>query len=283
LRQLPLRVPQVLDHVPPTLFRQAYWPGAVSLFPAEVHLKWDTMDSRDRRQPSSLAEEQQGLTRDRIRRAAMEVVARQGFDATVDEIAQRSGVSPRTIFRHYKSHDGLIAATVKDMFEACGRYPIEGLPQLVDDLDGWIEGLPQVVDDLDDWIEGLAVTIHTRSARIFGEAFWDIHRPSDRESEALSEVAALRREFRLRGVDFLVTVAWRTAGGTGEPPQDLMLAFALNLSTFTTQALMVDFNQTPAQIGLLTANILKGLLRRAVEAQLSGPGDVSTDVDGAAG
>ena len=46
-----------------------------------------------------------------------------------------------------------------------------------------------------------------------------------------------------------------------------MLAFALNFSAFTTQALMVDFDQTPAQIGVLTAQILKMLLWRAVEAQ----------------
>jgi AcrR family transcriptional regulator len=130
-----------------------------------------------RRPSSSLAGEQQQLTRSRIAQAAMEVVALRGFDATVEEIAQLSGVSPRTIFRHYVSHDRLIAATVKDMFEACGRYPIEGLPRLVDDLDGWIEGLPRSIDDLDDWLERLAVTIHTRSARIFGRAFWDIHAP----------------------------------------------------------------------------------------------------------
>ena len=94
----------------------------------------------------------------------MEVVARRGFDATVDEIAQVSGVSPRTIFRHYASHDQLIVATVKDMCEACGRKPIEGLPSPTDDLDGWIEGV--------------ALTIHTRNAEIFGEAFWDIHAPA---------------------------------------------------------------------------------------------------------
>jgi hypothetical protein len=44
-------------------------------------------------------------------------------------------------------------------------------------------------------------------------------------------------------------------------------AFALNLSAFTTQALTVDFDQTPAQIGALTAAILKVLLVRAVEEQ----------------
>jgi len=202
--------------------------------------------------PPSLAEERQQLTRSRIRRAAMEVVARRGFDATVDEIARVSGVSPRTIFRHYASHDQLIVSTVKDMFEASGHLT---------------EGVPTPTDDLDGWIDGLAFTIHTRIAEILGEAFWDIHAPNRNGSEALSEVDALRRESRTRGVHYLVTLAWQRAGGTGEPPKDLMLAFALNFSAFTTQALMVDFDQTPAQIGVLTADILKMLLRRAIQAQ----------------
>ncbi len=182
----------------------------------------------------------------------MEVVAFRGFDATVAEIAEASGVSPRTVFRLYASHDQLIVATVKDMFEASGQ-PTEGVPTPTDDLDGWIEGL--------------ALTIHTRNAEILGEAFWDIHAPSRNASEALSEVDALRRESRTRGVCYLATLAWQRAGGTGEPPKDLMLAFALNFSAFTTQALMVDFDQTPAEIGVLTAQILKMLLWRAVEAQ----------------
>ena len=41
------------------------------------------------------------------------------------------------------------------------------------------------------------------------------------------------------------------------PPR---LAFALNFSAFTTKALMVDFDRTPAQIGALTAEILKVML-----------------------
>jgi AcrR family transcriptional regulator len=231
----------------------------------------------EKRSPPSLAQEQQQLTRDRIREAAMEVVARRGFGATVDEIAQTSGVSPRTIFRHYASHDDLIAATVLDMFEASGAYPIAGLPRLVDDLDGWIEGLPRLVDDLDGWIEGLTVTVHTRTARIFGDAFWDIHAPNHDASEAMTAVAELRRRYRLQGVNYLVGVAWRSAGGRGEPPADLVSAFALYLSAFTTQALMIDFDQTPTQIGILTADILQTLVWRAVEAQHSGGGDLAND------
>ena len=225
------------------------------------------MDEPDRRLPPSLAQDQQQLTRSRIRRAAMEVVAQRGFDATVDEIARVSGVSPRTIFRHYASHDKLIVSTVKDMFEACGQ-PTEGVPTPTDDLDGWIEGL--------------ALTIHTRNAEILGDAFWDIHAQNRNAPGALSEVDALRRESRTRGVWYLVTLAWKRAGGTGDPPEDLMLMFALNFSAFTTQALMVDFDQTPAQIGRLTTDILKAMLRRALEAQglAGGTSEDTTDAIG---
>jgi AcrR family transcriptional regulator len=233
------------------------------------------MDKPDQQPPSSLADEQRNLTQSRIRRAAREVVARRGFDATVDEIAQLSGVSPRTIFRHYQNHDHLIATTVKDMFEACG------LPLLFDgrdDTDDVIEGVPRLVDDLDGAIEGMAVAFHTRSAEIFGAAFWDIHAPRHRASEVLSEVDALRHEYRLRAGS-LLNLVWETAGGLGEPPEALALAFALTFSAFTTHALMVDFDQTPAQIGALTADIFKTLLRRAVDAQRSG-GAVAEGGDG---
>ena len=214
--------------------------------------------------PLSLAEEQLRLTRERIAAAAMEVVARQGFDATVEAIAEASGVSPRTVFRHYRTHDQLIVATVRDMFEACGRRPIDGLVP------------PEV--DLDQWLDGLALTIHTRNAEILGEAFWDIHAVHDQAQAPLAEVDALRRRYRVRGVGYLTELAWRTAGGAGEAPHDLLLAFALNFSAFTTKALMVDFDQTPVQIARLAADILKCLLHRALEHDA-----VDRDVTGGTG
>jgi len=183
----------------------------------------------------------------------MAVVAQRGFDATVAEIAELSGVSPRTIFRHYATHDQLILATVKDMYEAWGRRPIEGLPTPTDDFDGWLTGL--------------AITIHTRSAEIIGEAFWDLHAPANHDSEVLREVDALRHEYRVRGVQYLVRLAWRTVGGLGDPPEQLRLIFAIYLSGFATHALMTDFDQTPAQIGVLTADILKMSLDHALREQ----------------
>src|ERR1700676_3462026 len=111
--------------------------------------------------PPSLAEEHEQITRTRIRAAAIDAVARHGFEATVGEIAELSGVSPRTVFRHYKSQSALIASTLQDMFEA-GNRPIDGLPRPIDDLDGWLEGL--------------TLALHTRGVQIFGEVIWDLQR-----------------------------------------------------------------------------------------------------------
>ncbi len=183
----------------------------------------------------------------------MEVVARRGFGVTMEEVADWCGVSQRTIFRHYACHDALIVATVKAMFEAAGRRPIPGLTPPDQDLDAWLEGL--------------AKTIHSRNAEILGDAFWDIHCPLRDPSSGLRDVDELRSSYRRRGVDYVVRLAWKTAGGSGEPPDDLRLAFALEFSAFTTHALMTDFDRTPEQIGELTAKILQIMLARAVCAQ----------------
>jgi AcrR family transcriptional regulator len=194
----------------------------------------------------------------------MKVVARRGFDATVDEIARESRVSPRTIFRHYENHDMLIVTTVKEMYEAFGQP---------------IEDLTPPAEGLDAWIDGLALTIHTRNAEILGDAFWDIHAPRHNPSEALAEMDAFRRESRVGGVRYLVGVAWETAGGTGDPPENLLMAFALVFSAFATQALMVDFDQTPDEIGRLAGETLKLLLERAIDAQSAARDDTPPEAD----
>ena len=221
------------------------------------------MSDKTGRSTSSPGSTQRDATRARIRAASMEIVARDGFDATVEDIARLSGVSARTIFRHYESHDQLIAATVRDIFEQCG------FPPLVQDVAGPLDRVAQAVDDLDAWIDLVAFRFHTRGAEVFGAAFWDIHSPRRNDTEALAQIAVLRQQYRVRAVDHLVRLTWQKAGGAGDPPEDLVLAYALHLSAFTTQALTVDFERTPVEIAGLTAGILKVLTRRAVEAQRS--------------
>ena len=208
------------------------------------------MDETQKPPSPSLADEHQGLTRSRIRSAAMEVVARRGFDATVSEIAEVSGVSPRTIFRHYASHDrvdpGHGQGHVRGVWPACERTAAPTSTA---------------------WLEGLAVTIHTRNAEIIGEAFWDIHAPSATARRCSPSWTPFDTSLASRGSTTSVRLAWGTAGGTGDPPVDLVLVFAFNFSAFATQALMIDFDQTPAQIGMLTADIVKTALHQAVARQ----------------
>jgi len=198
---------------------------------------------------------ERGATRDRIRTAARVIISQKGFDATVDEIAAEAGVSPRTVFRHYPTRDELIVDAVKAMFEAAGQRPVPGLPTPGEDLAGWIEGL--------------ATTIHTRNAEIVGQAFWDIHAPH--ASATLAEIRALREQYRVRGVQYLVDTAWVAAGGKGSPPTSLTWVFGLNFSAFTTQALMIDFGLTPEEIGAVTAEILKSALAAAVACEPGPP------------
>ena len=211
----------------------------------------------------TLAQEQERVARDRIKRAARDVLARRGFDATVDEIANACGVSTRTIFRHFGSHDRLIVDVVKDMLGSWAQGPVTRLPRPTDDLDGWLEGL--------------AVTIHGLNAQFAGEAFWGIYASNCRDSPVLAELTTIRCAFRDRAVPYLARCAWGAAGRIGEPPEALVVAFATNLSVFTTRALMIDSERTPEEIGMLTAFALKVTLRSAVNG-----GDVrdAREIDG---
>jgi AcrR family transcriptional regulator len=191
----------------------------------------------------------------------MQVVARHGFEGTVLEIAELSGVSPRTIFRHYKSQSALIAATLKDMFEA-GNRPIDGLPQPSDDLDGWLEGL--------------TLALHTRGVQIFGEVIWDLlQAPRTAVPAVISEIIEAQVDFRRRAIQHLTTIAWQAAGGKGHAPESLSSAFIVQLSPFTTKTLMVERDQTPAEVAALSADVLKTLLQRAVEEQNRAQPDIA--------
>jgi hypothetical protein len=68
-------------------------------------------------------------------------------------------------------------------------------------------------------------------------------------------------------VRYLANLAWERAGGIGDVPEDLVSTVALNFSAFATQALMIDYECTPARIGVLTADIVKLMLSCSLDEQ----------------
>jgi AcrR family transcriptional regulator len=204
------------------------------------------------KQGTSLAEEKRQLTETRILRATVAAMALRGFSATVDEIAALAGVSARTIYRYFSTHDELIAAGIREGLSTAGQ-PIVGLPSVKEDLDGWIDRI--------------ALEAHVRNATIIGAAFWDVLGPNPSASQQIEEARALRRPARMEWMNGLAAVAWRIAGGKGKPPSSVVTTFALALSAFTSHALAADFDYGPEQTARFAAAMIKEHLNATVAVQ----------------
>jgi len=80
------------------------------------------MDSAITEQRVNLQAKKQDLVRHEIWMAAIDLFYADGFDAvTVDQIAERAGVSRRTFFRYFSSKDDLMGQTLKSYGELLGN------------------------------------------------------------------------------------------------------------------------------------------------------------------
>jgi AcrR family transcriptional regulator len=199
-----------------------------------------------------LAAEKRQVTEERILRAAMVVMAQRGFSATVEEIAAVAGVSGRTIYRYFDSHDQLIALGYREMLNAVGAI---------------IPDLPSVNDDLDGWIDAVAFTSHARNSMIIGAAFWDVFKPAPSSSEEIEAIRAARRPMRMQWMTAIASVVWMAGGGPGEPPTSMVETIALALSSFTTHALAADFDYSPEETARFAACMIKDRLSAALERE----------------
>lgn len=193
----------------------------------------------------TLREETRDRTRARIVDGAMAVLARNGLDATVEDIAAECGVSRRTIFRHFSTHGELLAAAVREVMRVLALQ----VPQP-----------PPPGSDVRTWLNETSVTIHRLIRDYVGRAFWDVHvvragRPSD-VTEALEGMA----EFRLGIAQDLAASAWSALGFSGAPPDWVITAFELELSGFATNF----HSATSCEVaGAHSARVLWAVLRDA--------------------
>lgn len=80
--------------------------------------------STDRPYSSSLREEQALQTRLRVRRAARELFAAQGFaSTTIAQIARSAGVSAATVYAAFESKAGIVVAMLEELEEDVGIGP----------------------------------------------------------------------------------------------------------------------------------------------------------------
>jgi AcrR family transcriptional regulator len=223
---------------------RAYQEAAVSDIPArEGHV--------------TLAEEAKAMARVRILAAALELLARRGFETTVDDVALEAGVSRRTVFRHFESQAQLLAAASAEVART---------------VQASVPPPPVPGTDLDAWLLETLVTFHQLQARVVGEAFWGLHRrlphwQTGPEGASAPTVQLLRGTVPAR----IAVMAWNHAGGQGDPPGWVVDAFSLFTSSFAGKGLSVPVTRSPEETGAISAKILSALLRGALAEQRATP------------
>ena len=169
----------------------------------------------------SVAEAKRQATVDHILLLARRSVLQDGLDVTMDQLAEVTGVSRRTLFRLFDSREKLVGAA----FEA--------------GMNGYLRQLPAYqAGDPDAWLRDTCNTAHRMNSTI-GPGFFEL--ASRRDLPPDLAVAEQKRRNDLRGAMADITsTLWRAAGGEGEPPVALGTTVTAHLSPYFTAALIVD-------------------------------------------
>lgn len=197
-----------------------------------------------------LRSEQRELARTRILTGARSVLVERGFEGTIDDVATAAGVSRRTVFRHFATHDALF---------------VEAINEIVATVRSSVPRPPQEGEDVQLWLTEAAVRLHTLHARLVGRAFWDIHVP---RSSVSPEIVAVLGHLERRRRDYgtrLAVGAWTSLGGSAPPPVVVIDAFLLQLSPFARHAFG---HYSPEEIGRACAKIIWTVLLAALSDPL---------------
>ena len=203
-------------------------------------------------QHSTLRDELWATASARIVRAASGVIAERGLHATVDDVAAAAGVSRRTVFRHFSTHDELFIAAIHAVWEKMNEAAAPPDP---------------APGEVRQWLVVVATTFHELSERLLGRAFWDIHIDRTGTSEELTTVIKDRTKYRRAWSAKIAKTAWRAEGGARTPPAWMVDAFSLQLSAFAFNGMMADEVRTPAQTGRVSGETMWAVLTLALSEQ----------------
>ncbi len=173
--------------------------------------------------PSPIAQAKRQAAVDHILASARRLVLQHGLDATMEQLAEASGVSRRTLFRHFETRERLLAAA----FEA--------------GITGYRSQLPAYGDfdgDVHRWLRATCESAHRMNSTI-GPGFFELSSRTDLPADLAAAEARRRREFRGAMTDITRNL-WRAAGGDGDAPETLETTVTAHLSPHFTAALSVD-------------------------------------------
>lgn len=142
----------------------------------------------------------------------------------MDQLAEVTGVSRRTLFRLFTSRDKLLAAA----FDAgMSNYRAE---------------FPSYDGDLDGWLRRTCEAAHRMNSTI-GPGFFELASRPDLPADLAAVEGRRRTEFGAAAADVAETL-WAASGGRGRPPRELVSVVSVHLSPFFTAATTIDTGGT---------------------------------------
>ena len=115
----------------------------------------------------SLSERKQEVTRDAITDAVADAIREKGIDFSVQEVADRAGVTHRTVYRHFEDRQALIDA-VGDRFERWLAEEGVPQPQTLDELPQHIDAAFRLFDRFPGLVRAAALLALTRGQHTAG-------------------------------------------------------------------------------------------------------------------
>ena len=143
----------------------------------------------------------------------------------MDQIAEASGVSRRTLFRHFETRERLIAAAVSSGVQRYG----ERLP-VYDGADWRV------------WLRDTCAAVHRMNAS-YGPGYWQLTTRADLPPD-LAAAERRRRSARRSGMSRIAETAWRAAGHRGTPSKEVVATVLAHLSAHFTAAVLDDAGAT---------------------------------------
>jgi AcrR family transcriptional regulator len=188
--------------------------------------------------------------RDTVLDAVQPLLAAEGVDVTMDQLAEAADIGRRTLFRYFPSKEALVAAAVRRSYDRL----------LAEVFDAPTEGLGP-----EDTIRAVLQRTHEVAERM-GRAHWQVAADPESHGE-LGEAVAARQHARARYVVRFTELLWQRAGMAGTPPRWLVDAFGLVESLFAFQALQRDLGRTSEEIVETTTTLMIAALHEAVRQE----------------
>lgn len=207
------------------------------------------LEADDDAESLALADEQKLLVRGRLIRAARRACATRGLDVRMEDIAQEAKVSRRTAFRYFPNRSELI----REAF--------------ISGMQGYRSRVPYTApdSDTDEWVDQVCLITHQLNARV-GKLWWDLTFSPPADDPELAQTIKTHHASRNEFIGRFAKVAWKAFGGEGAPPGWLVDAIAVQMSAFTTEALMSGYDRSPEQIGYATSDVIRRLIRDALRS-----------------